>query len=105
MFMKIYSFFLLAVFLIVLFGPSAVFGQNGCVSGQVTDPLANGIANLAVEFYDSVTAELIDTVHTDGSGNYTDPDLPPRHLQGPLLFRSARRDSRGPRVVQRQDLF
>jgi hypothetical protein len=48
--MKKRALFLLAVSLIVLFGQSAVFGQNGCVSGQVTDPLANGIANLAVEF-------------------------------------------------------
>jgi hypothetical protein len=81
--MKKHSFFLLAASLIVLFGPSAVFGQDGSVSGQVTDPLANGIANIAVHFYDSVTAELIGTVHTDGSGNYT-KDLPPGTYK--LLF-------------------
>jgi len=74
--MKKFGFFPLAA-LVFIFGPQALFGQTGSVSGRVTDPLGAGLANIRVEFFDSASGESRAFVNTDGSGNYSKTGLDP----------------------------
>ncbi|OGD18270.1 MAG: hypothetical protein A2W03_14105 [Candidatus Aminicenantes bacterium RBG_16_63_16] len=73
--MKKYPLPFILISLVFIFGPPALLGQTGSVSGRVTDPLGAGIANIRVEFFDSGSGSSRADVYTDGSGNYSKPDL------------------------------
>ncbi len=73
--MKKSPFFLLVTSFVFLVGPASVLGQTGSVSGRVTGPTGSGLANIAVEFFDSASGESRASVSTDGNGNYSKTGL------------------------------